>query len=126
MSEKTEPSWYSVRCVFAVGWPPEAIGETYEERITIWRASSAEEAVERAEAEALDYAGSIEESPSTYMGLAQCYRLSDQLSDGAEVFSLMRDSKLEPEEYLDTFFDVGTERQSAVLGDDDPSPNHEG
>jgi len=114
VSEEAGTSWYSVRCVFAAGWPPEAVGETYEERITIWRAGSAEEAIARAEAEALEYAATIEDSPSTYLGCAQCYRLSDELADGAEVFSLMRDSKLGPEDYLDTFFDVGQERQGAV------------
>jgi hypothetical protein len=31
--------------------------------------------------------------------------------DGAEVFSLMRDSQLAPAEYLDAFFDTGSERQ---------------
>jgi hypothetical protein len=124
VSDAADISWYSVRCVFAVGWPPEAIGETYEERITIWRASSAEEAIERAEAEALQYAAAIGDSPSTYIGLAQSFRLSDELADGAEVFSLMRDSKLEPEEYLDTFFDVGTERQGTVLGDEQSGSSH--
>ena len=103
-------SWYSVRCVFAVGCRSEAVGETYEERITLWRASSAEEAIARAEAEALEYATVIE--GFTYLGLAQSYQLADDVGDGAEVFSLMRDSELEPKEYLDVFFDVGTEHQT--------------
>ena len=47
--------------------------------------------------------------------LAQCYRLADDVADGAEIFSLMRDSELEPQQYLDTFFDVGTELQGATL-----------
>ena len=111
MEDGVSESWYSVRCVLALGWPPEAAGETYEERITLWRASSAKEAIARAEAEALDYAAVIEESPCTYTGLAQCYRLVDEPGDGAEVFSLMRDSKLEPDAYLDRFFDTGSERQ---------------
>jgi hypothetical protein len=115
VSDEADTAWYSVRCVFAVGWPPEARGETYEERITIWRATSSEEAIARAEAEAIEYAATIEESPSTYIGLAQSYRLSDELTDGAEIFSLMRASELAPDEYLDTFFDVGTERQGSGL-----------
>ena len=109
-------SWYSVRCVFAVGWPPEAAGETYEERITLWRARSTEEAIERAEAEALEYAAGIEEGPDSYTGLAQCYRLGDEPGDGAEVFSLMRDSNLKPDAYLDRFFDTGAEHQGLVEG----------
>ena len=74
MSED-EVQWYGVRCVFAVGWPPEAVGRTYEERVTVWRARTAAEAVERAEVEARAYAAAIEESPSPYLGLAQSYRL---------------------------------------------------
>jgi hypothetical protein len=106
--------WFAVRCVFAVGWPPEAVGETYEERITLWRAPSAEEAIARAEAEAVEYAAVIEDGPSTYTGLAQCYRLVDEPGDGVEVFSLMRNSTLEPAAYLDRFFDTGSERQGSV------------
>jgi hypothetical protein len=37
--------------------------------------------------------------------------VGDTLSDGAEVFSLMRASDLEPEAYIDRFFDTGLERQ---------------
>jgi hypothetical protein len=105
--------WFSVRCVFALGCPPEGRGQTYEERITVWRTSSADEAIVLAEAEALQYATEIEESPRTYLGLAQAYHLFDEPGHGAEVFSLIRDSSLEPDEYLDTFFDTGSERQSS-------------
>lgn len=106
--------WYAVRCIFAVGWPPEAAGSTYEERITLWRASSADDAIARAETEALGYAATISESPSTYLGLAQSYHLLEEPADGAEVFSLMRTSDLDPPHYLDAFFDTGDERQSQV------------
>jgi len=88
------------------------VGETYEERITLWRASSAEEAIARAEAEALEYATALE--GCTFLGLAQSYQLAHDVGDSAEVFSLMRDSELKPQEYLDAFFDVGTERQTAT------------
>ena len=109
----TDPglNWYAVRCIFAVGWPPEAAGKIYEERITLWQASSFDEAIARAEAEAEEYASTIEESPSTYLGLAQAFRLFESPADGAEVFSLMRESELAPDEYLTTYFDTGAERQ---------------
>ena len=106
-----ELGWYSVRCVF--GSDAESDDETtYEERITLWHASSAHEAIERAEAEAIAYAASIDELEVHYLGLAQCFHLFDDPADGAEVFSLMRDSDLEPDDYLDTYFDSGTERTS--------------
>lgn len=100
-----------MRCVFGVGWPPEAVGKIYEERVTLWRASSADEAIARAEAEALEYAAEIADSPSSYLGLAQSFLMFEEPGDGKEVFSLMRGSDLMPQDYLDTYFDVGTERQ---------------
>lgn len=111
VADARTPGWYAVRCVFAVGWPPEAVGNTYEERITLWHAESIDEAIERAETEAGEYAEAIEESPHRYLGLAQAFHLSDVPADGAEVFSLMRQSNLEPDDYLTRYFDTGSERQ---------------
>lgn len=107
--EATE--WFAVRCVFASGWPVQAVGTNYEERVTLWRAASLDAAIERAETEAREYAAGIADSPDTYLGLAQAYRLVDQPVDGAEVFSLIRRSDLPHDEYLDAFFDTGEEYQ---------------
>ena len=35
--------------------------------------------------------------------------IADKIDSGAEVYSLIRDSNLEPEKYLDTFFETGNE-----------------
>lgn len=110
--------WFGVRCVFAVGWPPEAEGRSYEERVTLWRAASLEEAIGLAEGEAREYAATINDSPDTYLGLAQAYRMLDEPGHGAEVFSLVRDSGLGHEDYLDAFFDTGEERQAEGLDAD--------
>ena len=108
MSSSTKsPSWFGVRCIFNV----EDVG-TYEERITIWKANDFAEAISLAETEALEYAAIFE--GVHYAGLAQAYRIADQLEHGTEVFSLMRDSTLGDEEYLSTFFDAGAERQGEV------------
>ncbi len=81
----------------------------YEERITLWNANDIDGAIELAEAEAKSYAKDIE---AEYIGLAQAYHLFDEIkSSGIEVFSLVRDSDLESDDYLDTFFDTGNERQ---------------
>ena len=103
--------WYAVRCVVASRWPPEAAETVYEERITLWQARTADEAIERAEAEARAYAAAIEGTPATYLGLAQSFHLVDSPADGAEVFSLMRVSELRPSSYLNRHFATGTERQ---------------
>ena len=94
--------WFGVRCLF------ESAPSVYEERVTIWQAGSFEQAIELAETEANDYAATVE---SRYLGLAQGYCMGEEPEAGAEVFSLMRDSDLAPGEYLDAFFDTGSERQ---------------
>jgi hypothetical protein len=111
----SDSGWYSVRCVFraqtsqAWGPPDLAAGESaYEERITLWRAESADGAIERAEVEAREYASRLEVE---YLGIAQSYRLEDDPGEGAEVFSLIRRSALDGDPYLDAFFDTGDEFQ---------------
>ncbi|MBL7630392.1 DUF4288 domain-containing protein [Frankia nepalensis] len=104
-------SWFAVRCVFAIGLPGSGGGDRqmYEERITLWRAASFDDAIARAEDEALRYAAAIDDSSNRYLGLTQAYHLFDEPGDGAEVFSLIRDSALEPAAYLNRFFDTGDE-----------------
>lgn len=109
--EETETSpgpWFSVRCLFhCVNLAP----DLYEERVTLWRADNFEEAIALAEAEAAEYAEMVD---FRYLGLAQAYHLDDEVGHGAEVYSLMRSSDLPPEDYLDAFFDTGTEHQGTM------------
>jgi hypothetical protein len=99
-----EPGWFGVRCIFRWSQPP-----TYEERITLWRAESLDDAIARAEADAAAYAARL---GSEYLDIAQAYWIGpEQPVHGSEVFSLMRDSELEPDDYLDSFYDTGQERQ---------------
>jgi deoxyadenosine/deoxycytidine kinase len=99
----SEP-WYSVRCLFH-----DQEAGLYEERITLWRGVSFEHAIEQAEKEAKDYAEILD---LRYTGLAQAYHLGDEtVGSGSEVFSLCRDSDLDPNAYIDAFFDTGRERQ---------------
>ena len=99
------PGWYGVRGVFR--WTG-AEGTPYEERVTLWRAHSLDEALVRSEFEAERYAT---QSGTEYLGFAQAYVIGDDgmPADGAEVFSLLRDSDLMPDDYLATFFDTGAE-----------------
>jgi hypothetical protein len=98
--------WYSVRCVFQWTSYEE---KPYEERITLWRATSIEEAVELAEKEAFEYAKSGYEM--AYLEFAQGFALDEdeEPGHGVEVFSLIRDSELPQNEYLDKFFATGEE-----------------
>ncbi|MCC5577062.1 hypothetical protein IMZ11_15660 [Microtetraspora sp. AC03309] len=108
MNETPETGWYAVRCVFRWRQPY----DTYEERLTLWRADSFDEAIAMAEREAEEY---VDDRPFEYLGLAQAYYLDNEtISSGTEIFSLLRDSDLDPEEYLDTFFDTGRERHGHI------------
>jgi hypothetical protein len=112
MSETATGGWYCVRCVFRWGK-----GDCYEERLTLWRAESLDDAIRLAEAEAAVYARQIEDHPLNYAGLAQAYTLDGDPGHGAEVFALLRDSDLEPDAYLSAFFATGREHQNS--GSDD-------
>ena len=96
--------WFGVRCVFRLG----RLG-AYEERITLWRVADFAAAIASAEREAEAYA--IDLDDVAFTGLAQAFHLYDAPGDGAEVFSLIRESDLDTAEYLSRFFDTGRERQ---------------
>lgn len=109
MDDRQDEPWYSVRCL--IRFPAtQAAPQHYEERVTMWRSTSLDDAIARATAEAVGYAGDL---GGEHVGLAQCFHLAvgGEVGDASEVFSLMRDSELDPAEYINRFFDTGTERQ---------------
>lgn len=100
-------AWFGVRCILK-----DLENELYEERITLWRANDFASAVALAEAEAREYAEAV--GGLTYLDFAQAYHLAGEPMHGSEVFSLIRESSLEGGEYIDTFFDTGSERQNML------------
>ncbi len=109
-----DESWCSVRCIYRWVDPP-----TYEERITVWHGSTLDESIELAEQEARLYA---EVNGIEFLGLSQACQMDDPPGNGTEVFSLFRDSDLEPDAYLDSFFDTGREREAKVRGHEGDPP----
>src|SRR6266853_2020682 len=99
--------WYAAKCVFRhANVRAEAGTFVYEERVVVVRASSFDDAISKAEAEAKRYSGNGIE----YLGFIDVYHLSvEQLGDRAEIYSLMRSSTLPPAEYLNAFHDTGAE-----------------
>ncbi len=95
--------WFAVRCIVQNV-------DAFEERITLWRAASAEVAIARAESEVAEYVQQWD-GEATVLDLFQSYRLFEAPGDGREVFSLIRRSGLSATEYLDQFFDTGGELQ---------------
>src|SRR6185295_18784143 len=103
-TSKTKGRWDSVRCIFQA-----TDRHAYEERITLWLTESIDAAIREAEVEAAQYGRG---GGFVYTGLAQAYDLkSAQITNGSEVFSLIRSSDLEPNDYIDKFFDTGAEFQ---------------
>lgn len=100
-------SWFGVRSVFR-----HRLLGVYEERVTIWNARSVDEAIERAEAEAIEYCSHLHEVE--YVRFSEAYRFDGVPEDGAEVFSLMRESNRPPEEYVRRFFGTGEERTGSL------------
>lgn len=100
-----------MRCVFSLVAPDSS--PVFEERVTLWRAESFEQAVALAEVEAQQYAEDVE---GQYLGLAQAFHLASgpDLEQGVEAFSLIRASDLDPDDYLDRYFDTGNEFDGGV------------
>ena len=99
--------WYGVRCVLKWRNHPD-----YEERITVWRAESIDDAIELAEREAETYAADI---GFDYLGLAQAYETRySHIEDGSEIFSSIRTSSLAADDYIKQFFATGTEHEQVV------------
>ena len=98
---------YGVRMVFDLG--PSCESEPthrYEARGTMGWARTLADAIVWAEREADDYCRILE---VTSLGLCQAFEASTE--GEIEAFSLVRESSLDPEDYLDTFFDTGAEYQ---------------
>lgn len=104
---------YTVRSVIRWAPRPDQVKKfLYEERITAWNAVSLDAAIEEAEKDAKDYADDRAEALDLFQGF-WLFDEVDLIPQSTEVFSLLRESNLEPSVYLDTFFDTGTERQGA-------------
>jgi hypothetical protein len=102
----TEQDWYGVRTLYIHKDLQRGQDHLYEERIVLVRASSSEEALARAEAEAQAYA--VDEVE--YLGFAMAFHMFQPPSELVEVYSLMRESRMQPEAYVKRFFDTGRER----------------
>ena len=101
--------WYSVKCLFHHP-TRRALDERYlyEERITLWKANSIEEAHAKAEAEARRYAA---EAACHFVDSTDSFLLEgESLDSGSEVYSIMRGSNFDPDQYQRTFCITDLER----------------
>lgn len=107
-------SWFAVRLIIrkaSSGRDRLKSRTHYEERITVWSAVNAEQAIARAESEAYRH---VDVVGGRVVEFAQSYQMADPLVQGAEVFSLIRTSSLTEDDYVATFFDAGGEHQTNI------------
>jgi len=110
--ETPKTDWFAVRCVFELSHDDRADSQmtSYEERVTLWQAQTFDHAIAEAEQEADSYARTV---ASRFLSFSQAYRLAETPGHGGEVFSLIRDSRLAPGDYVTAFFDTGDEHQGS-------------
>jgi len=100
--------FYAAKCVFRHHQHEPIDGKKYiyEDRIILIQAESMDDAIEKAEKEANEYA----DSGTEYLEYVNVFHLFDYiLHHGSEVYSETRSSDFEPEEYIDHFHDSGSE-----------------
>ena len=102
--------WYAAKCIFK--HHPDstnALKALYEERVVLFQAQNFDDAVNQAEAEAAEYCA--DSGRCAYVGYVDIYHLpEDHVGHRVEVYSLMRESSLSADEYLNRFYDTGNER----------------
>jgi hypothetical protein len=105
----SDEPWIAVRCLFShPNRKSDSEKNLYEERITLWRASSFREAYTLAEAEALTYAESDE---CIFVRATDAFHLFDGVvSNGSEIWSIMRGSGMGAEQYANTFCSTPSDR----------------
>lgn len=97
-----EQGWYTIRDLFC-----DDDERNFVERVTLWHADNAEEAMGMAEASAELHADA---TGLTELIFSQSFWLFDDPHvQGAEVFSLMRESDLDAAAYVSRFFVTGRE-----------------
>ena len=105
--------YYSIKCIFVYEPEDSEYLYRYEERITLWHTKDMDEAIKLAEEEATQYA---KKSNGEYIKYCVSHKLDEKYGEGKSVYSTKRNSDLEPEQYLDNFYDTGDE----CLISDDP------
>lgn len=105
-----EKVWYGAKTLYQVQTNTvESPKKLYEERVVILKASSLDNAIVEAEKEARQYAS--DDSGITYLEYVNVFKLiSQEIRDKTEVFSLMRESRLGANKYIDRYFNTGNER----------------
>lgn len=104
----TEP-WYAVKCLFLHKDLKRRNGKNnFEERILLVKAANFDEAIEKAEKEAKEYAEDLGEVE--YLDFCNAYHIAEsEIVDLTEIYSLITASELGKREYIRKHYDTGGE-----------------
>jgi hypothetical protein len=113
----TDLIWYGAKTVYRHARLADAPGASvYEERVVVVRAADFADALARAEAEAARYAAQW--ADAEYLGYVMVYDMTEETIDaGCEVFSLMRETALGPDAFLDRYHDAASARATDADAD---------
>jgi hypothetical protein len=102
-------NWYGAKTIYKHSLIEDDIAKTlFEERVVLFQAIDFDGAIAQAEAEAGAYALSHDVE---YLGFMDVFYIFDEkVGQGTEVYSLMRESGLSGQGYLDRFYHDGNER----------------
>jgi len=106
-----DDAWFAAKCIFkhAGVRVSEKKASLYEERIVLVRAHDEQAAIVSAEREAIDYVGYLE--GVEFLRYTMVFRLfEEKIENFTELFSVMRESPLSSDEYIDRHYDTDSER----------------
>lgn len=105
----TREPWYAVKCLFLHHDLKSRNGKNnFEERILLVKATSFDEAIEKAEKEALEYCGYLNDVE--YLNFCNAYHIAEsKILDLTEIYSLITTSDLDKNEYIKKYYDTGGE-----------------
>ncbi|MCL2641536.1 MAG: DUF4288 domain-containing protein [Phycisphaerales bacterium] len=112
---KVKYEWYGAKTLYEhIGLAgPKSKKKVYEERVVVFRAKSAEEAIDLAEEEAREYAAGLK--GVRYLNYVMVYIMSETvIRPGMEVYSLMRQMDLKPRAFMGRYHDAKSERAHRV------------
>lgn len=101
--------WYAVKCIFLHNDLKYRNGKNnFEERILLVKAISFEDAIEKAEKEALEYCEDLNDVE--YLNFCNAYHIAEsKIMDLTEIYSLITTSNLDKNEYIKRYYDTGGE-----------------
>jgi hypothetical protein len=103
-------NWYGAKTIYRHDLIEDDTAKTlFEERVVLFQTVDFGGAIAQAEAEAKAYALNHDVEYLEFMDVFHIF--DEKVGHGTEVYSLMRESRLSEQDYLDRFYDDGNEHR---------------